>query len=275
MKKPTRILLTVIVAAVLVITAVSSVFGYIAMTEDFDHQLCYFNAGSVYGSLYILLPIIASAISVICGIMLRKKVSFIKAPSANIPTVFTSVLTGLLMFASAIITYTNSSELSKISTAAVIFAIVAGIYFVLLPFMGEKPFMAFLSFAPALWATFKLLEEYFRQGEPLNSPIKTVSLTMFAFLLLFFAEEIRFGFDRQIPGTYYFCILSAVAFTGNAVLPKLAIILTGDSIFEFFIIDWCLGAAVLLFLLARLSAIPAVLGEYKENKETDTEPEEN
>lgn len=275
MKKTTGITLVIFIAAVLAITVVSSVMGYIAMTTEFDHKLFYFNADSLLGKLYIILPIASSLLSLVCGIMLRKKVSFTNIPAANVPTTFASVLTGLLILASAVFTVISGSELSKISTAAVVFSFISAVYFIVLPFANGKSFMALFSFSPAIWAALKLLEEYFREGEPINSPIKIVNLTMFAFLLLFFAEEIRFGIGRQIPGVYYFCILSAIAFTGNAVLPKLAIILTDNSLFEFSVIDWCLCAAVFMFLLARLSALPAVLGEYTENKDADSDNTEN
>lgn len=276
MKKSTKIFLTVTVAAVLIITVLSAVFSYVAMTKHFDHELFYFNAGSAFGSLAIYLPVTASALAVICGIVIRKKIKFAEAPAANIPTVFTSVLMGLLMIASAVFTITGGAELSRISMGVIITGIIGGIYFLLFPFMGDKPYVLFLSFVPAIWAALKLLEEYFREGEPINSPIRTINLTMLAFVLLFFAEEIRFGIDRQIPGTYYFCTLSAVAFTGSAVLPKLAIILTDNSLFEFSFIEWCLGAAIFLFLLARLSAVPAALIDSEDSPvaEADTIAEE-
>jgi len=273
MKKSTGTLLTIFVSAVLVLTIASSVIGYFAMTAGFDHKLFYFNIDSILGPLYIILPVAACLISLVCGIMLRKKVSFTDIPSSNIPTTFTSTLTGLLMIASAVLTLISGNELSRLSVAAVVFAFVSAVYFIALPFANGKPFMALLSFSPVGWAAFKLLEEYFRDGEPINSPIKTVNLTMFSFLLLFFAEEIRFGIDRQIPGSYYFCILSAVTFTGNAVFPKLAIILTDNSLFEFSVIDWCLYAALFTFLLARLSALPAILGDHTEQSVTTDTPE--
>lgn len=259
MKRSIKNQLTAAVAAVLAITVVSAILGYIAMTKDFDHTLFYFNRDSIFGSLSMVLPVIASLIAVICGILIRKKVEFTDVPSANISTIFTSVLMGLLMIAHAVLSLMGDAQLSRISTGVVITGIISGVYFVLFPFINGKSFMIFLSFAPTFWAALKLLEEYFREGEPINSPIRTVNLTMFAFVLLFFAEEIRFVIDRQIPGTYYFCILSAVAFTGSAVLPKLAVIITDNSLFKFSFIEWCLGAAIFLFLLARLSAVPTAL----------------
>ena len=271
MKRSTKILLTATVAAVLIITVLSAIFSYIAMTTDFDHELFYFNAGSTLGALTMYLPIVAPALAIICGIALSKKIRFTESPAANIPTVFTSVLMGLLMIAASVFTLTGGAELSRISMGVILTGIVSGIYFLLFPFVGNRSFMIYLSFVPTIWAALKLLEEYFREGEPINSPIRTINLTMLAFLLLFFAEEIRFGIDRQIPGTYYFCILSAVAFTGSAALPKLAIILTDNSLFEFSFIEWCLGAAMFLFLLARLSAVPAVLTDSEESHAAEAE----
>lgn len=289
MKRSIRITTTAIIIFVLAVTVASSVFGYIAMTNQFDHILYYFDANSVLGKLYIILPIIGAAASLALVPLMRKKVSVTDAPSANVPVLFCSVLSGLLMIVSSYFTligfesmpaaatisnyfsYNGVQPLSKVSLFAAIFGIIGGIYLILFPFLGKKPFMSLASAAPMVWAALKLLEENFREGDPMNSPIRTVNLTMFAFILLFFAEEIRFYVGRQIPGTYYFVTLSAIAFTGNAVIPKLIIILTDNSSFDFSSITWWLGAALLLFFIARLSAIPSVLGEYIEPAEEPAE----
>ena len=75
MKKPVNLTLSVIIIAVLAFTVISSVFGYIAMTNQFDHILYYFDANSVLGKLYIILPIIGAAASLALVPLMRKKVS--------------------------------------------------------------------------------------------------------------------------------------------------------------------------------------------------------
>lgn len=262
MKNSAKNVLTVTIAVVIILTVISSVFSYFAMANDFDHEICHFEKGSVNAAVAIIMPIAAALVSACCALFIRKKISLQTSPVIGIPTVFTSVLVGLLMLVSAVFTVIGDGELPKLSIGASIAAVFSCVYFLLLPFTEGKTFMTFFSFAPATWAAMKLLEEYFRTGEPINSPIRSINLTMFAFLLLFFSEEIRFRIGRQFAGVYYFCALSALAFTGVAVFPKLAIILTGTAGFDFDFIDWCLGAVVFLFIIARLSSLPPVLCNY-------------
>lgn len=271
MKKTANNILTVFIAAVILMTVVSAVFSYIAMANEFDHDIGHFNTGSVSAGIAMYLPIAAAAVSLIGGLLIRKRIAFDEVPPANIPTVFSSVLAGLLLIASAIFAVIEAVEPSRITMGAIVVALISGVYFLLLPFMQKKTFMIFLSFAPPVWAALKLLEEYFSDGGPINSPIRTINLTMLAFLLLFFAEEIRFVIDCQIPSTYYFLTLSALAFTGNAVFPKLVIILTGNTAFEFSFIDCAVGVAMFMFLLARLSALPSITENPTVTIESDTE----
>lgn len=271
--KKVRNILTVSIAIIAVLTVASAVFSFLALSTEFDHVLYYFNAGSVNAALGMYLPIAALAAAAVCALLIRKKASFNAMPPANLPTVFASVLSGLLLIVSTVfsVLFSDMAESSKLSVAASVFAIIAAVYFMLLPFAEKKPFMAFLSFAPCIWAALKLLEEYFRSGEPINSPIRVVNLTMLAFLLLFFAEEIRFFIDRQSPAIYYFSALSALAFTGAAVFPKLAIILADIPGFDFSVLDWFLYAALFFFILARMTALPSISVEYtaKANVEAD------
>ena len=261
MKKSCKTVLTAAIAVIIILTAVSAAFSYLALVNDYDHDIRHFDKGSVSAAIGMYLPIAASIIALACSLFIRKKLSFSKAPESGAATVFTSVLTGLLMIAFAALTVAGGGEISKITYGVIITAALSGIYFLLLPFLSGRTFMAYLAFAPALWSALKLLEEYFRDGDPINSPVRIVNLTMFAFLLLFFSEEVRFGIGRQLVGSYYFCALSAVAFTGAAVFPKLAVILTGAEGFDFVFMDWCLCAAVFLFILARLASLPPVLCE--------------
>ncbi len=272
MNKIVKNTLIAAIALTVIITVIASVFSYIAMTQNFDHALGYFNIGSASAATALYLPLAVPVIAVIACIILRKKVSFTGSPVAGIPTIFASVLTGLLMLATVFFTSSGEGELTKLSVGIIITSIIGAIYFILLPFFGNKQFMLFLSFAPALWAAFRLLEEYFRVGAPINSPIRTINLTMFAFLLLFFAEEIRFGIGKQSVGGYYFFILSAIASTGCATFPKLIIIFTNNSDFNFSFIEWCLGAAIFMFLLARLASLPEII---KYNSVSDVSATEN
>lgn len=268
MKASTKKILITAIVAVLIITVVSAVCSFIAMTKEFDHDLFYFKRGSTTAALAMYLPVAAAVLSLVCGLLVGRQIKFTDAPAANVPTVFASVLSGLLVIVSSVFAFMGAEPLAGISLGAAVTGFVCGAYLIILPFMGNKPFMSLLSFAPVVWTALKLLEEYFREGEAINSQIRTINLTMLAFLLLFFAEDVRFGINRQIPGAYYFCILSATAFTGSAVLPKLAVILTDNTRFGFSVIEWCMGAALFMFLLARLSALPAVTAD-RDAPETD------
>lgn len=265
----------------LVITAIASVCNYFAMAYSFDHELGYFDLGSITAAFAVYLPLLVPVIGIVCAVSIRKKASFHSAPAVGIPTVFTSILVGLLMVASAFFAFSAEGPLTNLEIGVVVFSLISAVYFFAIPFCQGKPSMIFLSFAPAIWAALRLLEEYFREGGPINSPIRTVNLSMIAFLLLFFAEEIRFGIGNQITGPYLFCLFSAIAFTGNAVFPKIAIIFTkSNNYFSFSFMEWCLAAAIFLFLVARLITAPASLGEYiapkkkskssKESSATDT-----
>lgn len=262
--KTVRNILTVSIAIIAVLTAASAVFSYLALSTEFDHVLYYFNAGSVNAALGMYLPVAAMVTALVCALLIRRKVSFGALPPANLPTVFASALSGLLLIVSTVFSFllSDGAEPSKLSVSAAVFAIIAAVYFLLLPFAEDKLVMIPLSFAPCIWAALKLLEEYFRSGEPINSPIRVVNLTMLAFLLLFFAEEIRFFIDRQSPAIYYFCALSALTFTGAAAFPKLALILADVSGFDFSVLDWFLYIALFFFVLARMTALPSVSTEY-------------
>ena len=262
MNKIVKNTLIAAIALTFIITIVSSVFSYIAMSQDFDHSLGYFATGSVNAAIAMYLPMTVPVIALVACFIIRKKAYFHGSPSTSgIPTVFASVLTGLLMLPCAYFTIPEGDELSKLQIGIIASAVISAVYFILLPFFGKKSFMLFLSFAPALWAAFKLLDEYFRVGAPINSPIRTINLTMFALLLVFFAEEIRFGIGKQSVGGYYFFILSAIVFTGCATFPKLIMIFTDNTDFRFSFIEWGLCAAIFLFLLARLAALPEIIKE--------------
>ena len=260
----------IMIAVIFAITVISSVCSYIAMANEFDHNIFHFKKGSVCAAIAMYLPILSSVVALAGMFILRKKMSFHSVPSTTgIPMTFSSTFVGVMLIVSAFLGKAPSDYVSQnqpiavfnLSTWVTITAIISGVYFLLIPFV-KKSFMTLMAFSPVLWAAFSLLEEYFRAGEPINSPIRTINLTMFSFLLLFFAEDIRFGLGNQIVGTYYFCLLSAISFTGTAVLPKIAIIIVDNSKFKFDIISWCLCAAILLFLLARLTTLPSALGNY-------------
>lgn len=268
MKKSVKNTLVASVALVILITVLSSVFSYISMTEYFDHDIGHYKNDTPITAAAMYLPFAATIISVVCAILIRKKVSFAKEPEINIPTVFSSLLTGLLLVAVSVFTVTDGDVLSRLSFAAVIAGLISAVYFILFPFLNGKSFMMFLSFIPPVWAALKLLEEYFRVGSPINSPIRTVNLTMLAFILLFLAEEIRFYIGTHSVGIYYFCILNAIVFTGNAIIPKLAVIISGNNEFGFSFIGCCLGFGMFLFLLSRLLAAPSALTDSNDSTMT-------
>jgi len=277
MAKNIKIILTAAVAAVIAVTLAASIFVYLAFIGDFDHKLFYFNKGSVNAVLGTVLPFIGALIAVVTGFILRKKASFTDSPSANLPTIFASIVTGILVIASAFVPGGVASGLTTVKPAVfMILSVLAGGYFIALPFIRpciETPkgsFMTSLSFAPALFAAMMLLEEYFRLGEALNSPIRIANLTMYSLLLLYFAEDIRFAIGKASPALYYLISLSALSFTGAASIPKLIVILGGAEGFSFNFMEWCVGAAMFMFVLARLSALPTILGEYKEERKPDT-----
>lgn len=268
MKKSFKSIMLIMITAVFAVTAISSVCAYFAMTNEFDHNIFHFAKDSKLAFAATYLPMVTPFIAAACMILLNKSRSFKSAPSTTgIPMTFSSTFVGVMLIISAFIgrapteSFNASVKSVDLSAWVTVTAIISGVYFLLIPFV-KKSFMTLLAFSPVLWAAFSLLEEYFRAGEPINSPVRTANLAMFSFLLLFFAEDIRFGLKNQIVGLYYFCLLSAITFTGAATLPKIAIIIIDNSKFKFDIINWCLCTAMLLFLLSRLATLPAVLGDY-------------
>jgi len=284
MKKSVRNTLTVTAVIIILLTVISAVFAYIAMANDFNHDIFHYNRNSINAFVGTYLPLVAAVVALECAFIIRKKVSFKSVPEINIPMMFASVLTGLTMLVSVffgeransseIITWSGNTTTPAISKWVGVVAVICAVYFLLLPFV-KKSFMTALSLSPAIWAALKLLEEYFREGEPINSPIRTANLAMFSLLLLFFAEDVRFGINGQIASVYYFCTFTAIAFTGTAVIPKLIIILSGNEAFRFNLVDWCLYAALFLFLLARLSSLPSSLGEYIPTKKSRRKSEKS
>ncbi len=264
MKESVRNTLFAAIVLAFIITVISSILGYIAMTNDFDSTLGYFEIGSMPAAMYLYLPLAVPVIALVCAFVIRKEFSIGAPASSGVFNIFTSVLTGLLMIGSGVLTCISGVALSKPAIGIVVSAFISGVCFIITPFLKNRPTTYLLALFPALWAAMNLIEEYFRDGAPINSPIRTVNLAMFAFLLLFFTEELRFGISKQLTGTYYFCILCGIAFTGSATLPKLAIIIMGkNDVFNFDLISWCLCAALFLFLLARLASLPSAFKPYK------------
>lgn len=268
MNKNLRIILISAVAAVLGITVIGAVFGFFAYTRDFDYSLFYFNKGSVSALLTTALPFAAAAVSVALSFILRGKASFADAPGESIPLYFASIVTGCLIISSAFIPGGVGEALVTVDRGLfVTVSLLTGIYFILSPFPALTPgfkdplsiVMTVLSFSPSLFVGLMLVEEYFRTGEPLNSPIRTANLAMYALLLLYFAEDIRFAIGKARPASYYFCLLTAFAFTGAATLPKLVLILTGAEGFSFVPMEWFICAAILMFMLSRLYALPRII----------------
>ncbi len=279
MNKSAKNILTVSVSATALITVLSAIFSYIAMTDYFDSDIGHFSRNSVIPALGMYLPFVVSAVSIVCAILIRKKAVFKDKPQANIPVIFSSVLTGLLIAAASVLGTSSTPDVitgisyqlptsSALSKAVTVAGIITALYFILYPFIKNKAYMILLSFAPPIWAALRLLEEYFETGAPINSPLRTSSLSMFAFILLFLAEEIRFAIDRESVGVYYFCTLNAIAFTGNAVFPRLAVIMAGKNTFDFSFLECAVGIALFLFLLSRLLATPHTIGDSETIAET-------
>ncbi len=251
---------------IMALTAVSAVCGYFALSGNFDHKLFYYNESTV-SCLTKWLPWVGFALAVITAIVLRVCTKATCEPKNGIPTLFTSIFAGVLMAVSAVFTFTDKElaadpklaiRMSTVLTFpnfVALFGILAAAYFILTVFTKNKRLLASFSFFPALWAAAELLMTYFRSGEPINSDVRVLSLTTYAFLLLFFAEETRFYLDRQLTGIYYLCLYSALIFSGVCSIPRLAIILTGVRGFDFSFIDSALLFALFLLTLSRLADV--------------------
>lgn len=263
MKKTVRNTLFAAIAFTFIITVLSAVLGFIAMTTDYDASLGYFAIGSVPAAISLYLPLSVPVVVAIVAVFIRKEFS-IGMPERGISSLFTSVLTGLLMISSGVFSWINGTAFSKLAAGIIIFAILGGVVFAASGFIKDKIISNLLMVVPAIWAALHLVEEYFREGLPINSPLRTASLAMFAFLLLFFTEELRFGINRQLTGAYYFCILSAIAFTGSTAIPRFFIILAGkNNMFGFDLISCCLYVALFFFLVVRLVSLPSAFKPYE------------
>ena len=274
MKKSVRNILLATISLTFLITILSAVFATASMINNFDHAIGHFDADSVVAKLAMYLPLAAPVVAAVCGILIRKEFSLRTPYTSDAISIFVHFLLGLLMISAGVLALMDLipqmtdpyiiTTVSKTAVGAAITAVISGICFIVTPILKDRPWVPLLSIVPAIWAALSLIEEYFREGGPINSPIRTINLAMFAFLLLFFTEEIRFAINRQLTGAYYFCLLSAIAFTGAATFPKLIIIITGNnSVFEFDLITWCVGAAAFIFLLAKLAALPAAYKPFE------------
>ena len=257
MKNKTSRALALVFAIIIAITAASAVVTYFALTRHFDHAICHYDLSPVSYAARIL-PWCAVATAIVCAFAVRRRTSLEGEPSVSTFGTFASLLSGLLMLSSAVFVVigerTIESRFPQIVWVAAAAAVLGGIYFVASPFVKDGAVITALSFAPALWAASVLLQEYFRAGEPINSPLRDLDLSMYAFLLLYFTESIRFRLKSQSSAIYYFCALSAIAFTGCAALSKLAVSFT-DSSFDFNLISYCVGTALVLHIASDIVSV--------------------
>lgn len=265
MKKNVKYALVCTMVYTFLIMVICAVLSFTALSKEFDHSLGYFMADSTAAAVSMYLPLSIPVVAFACGWYIRKEFSISAPETSGISVIFTSVLTGVLMIASGVFRIINSTTLENLAKGIIVAALISGICFIAIPFIKNKAIGTLLFFPPAVWAALSLIEEYFRDGSPINSPLKTVNLTMFAFILLLFTEELRFSVGRQLTGSYYFTILCAAAFTGIATLPKITIIaFKNNDTFNFDTITWCLCGAIFLFVLARLATLPAAFTDYVE-----------
>lgn len=277
MKKKQLRVFALVSIIILVISAVSAVCTYLALTRNFDHEIFHYG-NTLAAMLARILPWCAAAIAAIFAIGIRGMFAFDDAvePGAASPLkTFTSVLTSLLMIASAVFTFlgnrTAETRFEGIVWIAAVAAIFSGVYFAVSVLGKSSGALTALAFAPALWAASMLLREYFRAGEPINSPLRDMDLAAYSFILLFFTEKIRFRLKNHTPSIYFFCSLTALTFTVTSALPKLIVYFTDDS-FTFNLIDLCLAVCIALFIAVDIVfAISSVVrARVPEHERSDT-----
>jgi len=109
-----------------------------------------------------------------------------------------------------------------------------------------------LSFSPVGWAAFKLLEEYFRDGEPINSPIKTVDILTYAFTAVFFLYEIRLSLGREKWKAYIIFGFIAATLCAYSSIPTLITYFVTGKVISNSIYETVLTLTICLFIVMKL-----------------------
>lgn len=278
MKNKTSRVLVLVFAIIIAITAAAAICTYFALTGHFDHAIFHYDSSPVSNAARIL-PWCAIITALVCSIAIRRDKSLGVELPITAGGTFASVLTGLLMISSAVFAVIiNQRDLEmrfpQIVPIAAAAAVLSAVYLIASPFIKNCSVRTAFSFAPAVWAASMLLKEYFRSGEPINSPLRDLDLSMYAFLLLYFTERIRFHLNNQKSAAYYFCAFSAFTFTGAAALPELAVCLTDDS-FSFNFASLCVGAALVIFIAIDIITAIKVTGGSSTAPEHAAKQDEN
>lgn len=118
-------------------------------------------------------------------------------------------------FAYAIYVFMASAGENKPATLTIIaavFAFCSALYFITRAFAPKNMVVtAAMSLFPIGWAIFSILDVYFTKALALNSPVKSMMLVAYIYMIIFFISEARFANRKQTVPFFVFASLAASA----------------------------------------------------------------
>lgn len=236
-------LISLIFASAATVCAAScAVLFFFACKKDYDLAVYHFNPGALI--TFTAVTLIASAVlALVSAVILGKKETVTVKPSARVLSSFASSLTALLLVYSSLSVipdlvqtfgkYQSFNRLSffkanYLTLIALVFALLSAVYFIFSVMGCFKKATVFLSLAPSIWAGVRMLQVYF-SDIPMNDPLKSVTLVLYASLMLFLCEDVRTHLKCHNPITAtFFPLLGLVCVLAIAV-PQFALIFLGPQ----------------------------------------------
>lgn len=256
--------------------------GFWALTclTDFDWDIGHIASGSLWFTLAMLCWILGFAGT--AALMIPAwRVRQYRFPAAGLGETFSGFLAAALfgvhalrLVLTAFTTAPSSAALINVaglSKAAAGCLFLTALYFLCVGIDRRGVLMTVLSMGGCVSVMLVLFRDYFQFDQPLNSPIRNLSMLAYAALLLFFLAETRVNVDLWYTGVPFTVLanVSVILLTGAYGLAEVILAVTGNAQFSMIEGAAFLGAAALAFF--RLKKLPSLIGDHLPPPPTEDE----
>ena len=245
--------------AILIITALATVFRCVTLSTDFNFTTGYYVDGGLaaLADWIMVTAVLASLSYFIFGDKGRALVAVYEGPTTYIP----SLLVGSAL---VFITVGLGSKLAAQDGTELIISLASLIAFVLSA-VGAYAFFitayktarrdsgrASVQIGALLFFTVYAAYIYFDNPLPINTPNRVIDITAYLLFSVFFIYEIRISLGRDLWCAYTAFGLSALAITVYSAVPSLVVYLSSGITVSHSIYETVLTISLALFVLMRL-----------------------
>ncbi|MBQ8642858.1 MAG: hypothetical protein IJ480_11655 [Clostridia bacterium] len=260
-----------------VLAALAGICWALTCRLDFDWNIGHPAAGSVWYGLTIallLLGTVSAAAVMIPAFRTRQYRMPRTGPGETFSAFLAAALFGIRCLRQVYdlaTTAPDSAAAGLLDKLCVPAMLLCALYFLCAGLGKKGGIMTFLSMGSCLAVMLTLFRDYFDFTLPLNSPIRNLSMLVYAALLLFFLAETRMHVDLWYAGMPFSVLAytSVILLAGGIGLGQAVTALLGNAQFNLIEETAFVAAAALAFF--RLKQLPALIADHLPPPPTEDE----